>query len=326
VQQTQARTHPGVLGTQKALLALFHTSSPDSPVSVNTPISYYDRLRIRFPGDAIFALGEHIDGGSLERWEDPGASLVLSSARAPSPPDRAQTADDRVLLFAQASARAGARSLPVGPSRTCGTTRGTSRRGSTPRRACTRRRASAPSSACSRVRLSLSLLLRLVNVLHLADEASPTGWTALSNTAPGEGTLRVFPDVSLATAYLVLRPFFRPRRGHEGKLGFDDWEVDVESTDFPGSVKGKGASSSSFSSSSSSSSELCERARHGCPSSVAACLGRAGRRALTAYRVCARRSGALRQDAPAPAARRDDDERADGQARLECLLALRRCV
>lgn len=75
-----------------------------------------------------------------------------------------------------------------------------------------------------------------------SDDAVRTGWTALSNTAPGEGTLRVFPDVSLATAYLVLRPFFRPRRGREGMLGFDDWEADVESTNFPGSVKGKGVS------------------------------------------------------------------------------------
>lgn len=75
VQQTQARTHPGILGTQKALLGLFHTSSAESPVSVRTPISYYDRLRIRFPGDSVFALGEHIDGGSLERWEDPGESF-----------------------------------------------------------------------------------------------------------------------------------------------------------------------------------------------------------------------------------------------------------
>jgi len=36
-------------------------------------MSYYDRLRIRKPGDSKFALGPHIDGGSLERWEDPGA-------------------------------------------------------------------------------------------------------------------------------------------------------------------------------------------------------------------------------------------------------------
>lgn len=76
VAQTQARTHPGLLATQKALLGFFHTTDDSSPVSVNTPISYFDRLRIRFPGDSVFALGCHIDGGSLERWEDPGASLA----------------------------------------------------------------------------------------------------------------------------------------------------------------------------------------------------------------------------------------------------------
>ncbi|RFU78247.1 duf1479 domain protein [Trichoderma arundinaceum] len=31
-----------------------------------------DRLRIRRPGDAAFALGPHIDGGSVERWEKDG--------------------------------------------------------------------------------------------------------------------------------------------------------------------------------------------------------------------------------------------------------------
>lgn len=53
----------------------------------------------------------------------------------------------------------------------------------------------------------------------------------------------MFPDVNLATAYVMLRPFFKPRRGREGRLGFDDWEIDIESTMFPGSVKGKGARS-----------------------------------------------------------------------------------
>lgn len=76
--QTRARTHPGVLDTQKWLLSLFHTSDPTSPVSISTPISYYDRLRIRHPGDAVFALGPHIDGGSLERWEDPGELRTAS--------------------------------------------------------------------------------------------------------------------------------------------------------------------------------------------------------------------------------------------------------
>jgi hypothetical protein len=31
-----------------------------------------------------------------------------------------------------------------------------------------------------------------------------------SKTAPGQGTLKVFPDVLLSNAYIILRPFFRP--------------------------------------------------------------------------------------------------------------------
>lgn len=31
---------------------------------------YADRLRVRHPGDSKFALGPHMDGGSVERWED----------------------------------------------------------------------------------------------------------------------------------------------------------------------------------------------------------------------------------------------------------------
>jgi hypothetical protein len=33
-------------------------------------LTYADRLRIRHPSDAKFALGPHMDGGSVERWED----------------------------------------------------------------------------------------------------------------------------------------------------------------------------------------------------------------------------------------------------------------
>jgi hypothetical protein len=60
---------------QKHLLTLF--SSPlDAPVSLLTPLTYADRLRIRHPGDAKFALGPHMDGGSVERWEDEGYRRV----------------------------------------------------------------------------------------------------------------------------------------------------------------------------------------------------------------------------------------------------------
>jgi len=71
--QLRARTHPAMLETQKALMtSLWHTSDPDSPISLRTPLSYADRLRIRQPGDARFALGPHQDGGSVERWEKDG--------------------------------------------------------------------------------------------------------------------------------------------------------------------------------------------------------------------------------------------------------------
>ena len=69
--QLYARTHDSLLNTQKALLSLWH-SSTSFPASIDftTPLSYFDRLRIRTPGDRSFTLGPHIDGGSVERWED----------------------------------------------------------------------------------------------------------------------------------------------------------------------------------------------------------------------------------------------------------------
>jgi hypothetical protein len=72
IAQTLARTHPALITTQRALLDLWHVSDSTTRVSMRTPISYYDRLRMRLPGDRSFSLGPHIDGGSIERWEDPG--------------------------------------------------------------------------------------------------------------------------------------------------------------------------------------------------------------------------------------------------------------
>ena len=34
------------------------------------------------------------------------------------------------------------------------------------------------------------------------------GWLAVSETGPSEGTLKVFPDITLSTAHIMLRPFF----------------------------------------------------------------------------------------------------------------------
>ncbi len=65
------------------------------------------------------------------------------------------------------------------------------------------------------------------------------GWTAMSSTGPGEGTLRVLPMLSLASAYIILRPFFRPRNAASSSLKFEDWVPDLDSPSFPGSAIGK---------------------------------------------------------------------------------------
>jgi len=67
--QLAARSHPRALAVQRALLSLF-SKPPQAEISLITPVTYADRLRIRHPGDAKFALGPHMDGGSVERWED----------------------------------------------------------------------------------------------------------------------------------------------------------------------------------------------------------------------------------------------------------------
>ncbi|KAF2435447.1 DUF1479-domain-containing protein [Tothia fuscella] len=72
--QLRARAHPNLINAQKFLMSYWHAGS-DVPISLEHPVSYADRLRIRQPGDASFALGPHVDGGSLERWEESGYGL-----------------------------------------------------------------------------------------------------------------------------------------------------------------------------------------------------------------------------------------------------------
>lgn len=73
--QGQMRQHPNMLTTQTALNRLWHCragSSTGGQVSMdmNRPLTYGERLRIRAAGDKSFTLGPHVDGGSVERWED----------------------------------------------------------------------------------------------------------------------------------------------------------------------------------------------------------------------------------------------------------------
>ena len=53
-------------------MSYYHSSDPYAACSTTQPLTYADRLRIRTPGDAGFALGPHVDGGSVERWEKEG--------------------------------------------------------------------------------------------------------------------------------------------------------------------------------------------------------------------------------------------------------------
>jgi hypothetical protein len=59
----------------------------------------------------------------------------------------------------------------------------------------------------------------------------------MSSTGPNEGTLRVLPFLSLTCAYMMLRPFFRPRSANSESLKSEDWEIDTTSA-FPGTGLG----------------------------------------------------------------------------------------
>lgn len=70
--QIRARSHPNLLKAQRFLLEFWHSKDPNAPISSSHPMIYADRLRMRSPGDNVFALGPHVDGGSCERWEPDG--------------------------------------------------------------------------------------------------------------------------------------------------------------------------------------------------------------------------------------------------------------
>ncbi|KAL8692497.1 MAG: hypothetical protein Q9218_002500 [Villophora microphyllina] len=70
--QVLARAHSNLLRAQAFLMSHWRSTDNSALISTSHPVSYADRLRIRQPGDAKFALGPHIDGGSCERWEEDG--------------------------------------------------------------------------------------------------------------------------------------------------------------------------------------------------------------------------------------------------------------
>lgn len=64
--QLAARSHPNFNTATLALNKIWHASD-ETVVDLTKNLAYCDRLRIRKPQDASFALQEHIDSGSIER-------------------------------------------------------------------------------------------------------------------------------------------------------------------------------------------------------------------------------------------------------------------
>lgn len=168
--QVEARGNINTLQAQRFLQKLWHSSDPNTQISTTYPLSYADRFRIRDPGDAKFALGPHVDGGSLERWEDPEYSRVYSKILEGSWEDY-DAFDAKHRVQAKMDLYNGA-------------------------------------GACSMLRLF-------------------QGWMSMSDTGPGEGTLRVCPMIKHSTAYTILRPFFDPQTSKP-----------IMDSAFPGSVPG----------------------------------------------------------------------------------------
>jgi hypothetical protein len=182
-------------------LRLFH-APPAAPISLSAPLTYADRLRIRHPGDARFALGPHMDGGSVERWEHPTYRAVYERIlRGEWEAFDAWDMDKRAGAVQNMYDGAGAVS------------------------------ASAVQQSCrSNAQCGVFRAFQ--------------GWTSLSTTGPNEGTLRVYPRIRELSAYTLLRPLFRelaPRAAlpHAAYLAPDNWELDTESSAFPGAPLGR---------------------------------------------------------------------------------------
>ncbi|CAA7267546.1 unnamed protein product [Cyclocybe aegerita] len=182
--QVQARSHPNLLAATVWLNKLYHTkSSTGSPklegVDMNVALTYADRFRIRKPGITWNLHPPHIDGGTIERWEDSHFrrcfdDLFTGNWKAHDPFELEGRLDARSSLYG---------------------------------------------------RPNQSSVFRTFQ-----------GWLAMSETAPTQGTLRVFPDVLLSNAYIILRPFFSPNVPVSSEEIYDakNWKFDISNSEFHG--------------------------------------------------------------------------------------------
>ncbi|OHW99261.1 DUF1479 domain-containing protein [Colletotrichum incanum] len=75
------------------------------------------------------------------------------------------------------------------------------------------------------------------SIAHSSIFRSFQGWTALTRTAPNEGTLLAYPNVATVVSYVMLRPFFRPPDDPADAMDATKWSLDDSSSWFPGTFK-----------------------------------------------------------------------------------------
>ncbi|PPQ79097.1 hypothetical protein CVT25_002890 [Psilocybe cyanescens] len=184
--QVQARSHPNVLAATAWLNNLYTTSSENKETSLkgvdlSVPLTYADRFRIRKPGVSWDLHPPHVDGGTIERWEDVSfrrcfEQIFQGNWRSHDPFGLEGRLDARSSLYG---------------------------------------------------RPNQSSIFRTFQ-----------GWLAMSETAPTQGTLKVFPDVLLSNAYTLLRPFFTPLVPVDSTGIYDgkNWKFDLSTPDFPGII------------------------------------------------------------------------------------------
>ena len=207
--QVQARSHPNLLASIVWLNNLYHAQVTETGngemneqlantmkgVDLNTPLTYADRFRIRKPGIQWDFHPPHVDGasrlqttinhprplihykligGTKERWQDPFFRKCFENILNGNWRDH-----DPFALEGRLNARNSLHGMPN------------------------------QSSIFRTFQGWLAMRwLFLKPSTFVRDFCWPI--VSFSETAPTQGTLRVFPDVLLSNAYIILRPFFSP--------------------------------------------------------------------------------------------------------------------
>jgi hypothetical protein len=170
-----------MLAAQAWLNNLYHTKSGKKleGIDLSTPLSYADRFRIRHPGNQWNVHPPHVDGGSIERWEDEEFRKCFADIFSGEWKNH-----DPYELEGRLNARSSLYGRP-----------------------------------------NQSTVFRTFQ-----------GWLAISETAPTQGTLKVFPDVLLSNVYIMLRPFFTPIVPVDSEAIYDpaNWKYDISTSEFPG--------------------------------------------------------------------------------------------